>query len=427
MKAHDIYTLIKNNKLEISTDSRQIGPNTLYVGLKGDNHDGNAYAASALESGAQYAIIDNPEFKQGDRTIFVEDSYKTLQELAHIHRMQFTIPILVIGGSNGKTTTKELISAVLSKKYAVHTTKGNLNNHIGVPLTLLSTPATTEIGIIEIGANHANEHTELMKIVEPTHVLVTNNGADHLEGFGSVAGVRAANKEIYDWARQHNAVIFVNKEIADLSEDTIGTNRILYPTNEYNSASDMYASVNYNNSLIKTQLVGSLNELNILAAIAVGEYFNIPMNDMINACAEYVPTLKRSQLIVKDSTHIILDCYNANPSSMELSLRDFFKASLGHKRIVIVGDMLEIGETEQDEHLETLNQIKNNMTEGDTVLCVGPVFSVFKDQFTFLFFTTSNDASVEFSNLDISDSYIFLKASRGIKLEEVINKKIALS
>ncbi len=426
MNAQEIYTLIKNNNLVISTDSRVIGPNTIYIGLKGDIHDGNAYAISALESGAQYAIIDNVQCKQGEKMILVEDTYKTLQELAHIHRAQFSIPVVVIGGSNGKTTTKELIAAVLGKKYIVHTTKGNLNNHIGVPLTLLSMPITTEIGIIEIGANHANEHAELMKIVEPTHVLVTNNGSDHLEGFGSVEGVRAANKEIYDWAREHNAVIFVNKEIADLSEDTINTNRILYPTSEYKSTSDIYAGVIYNNSLIKTQLVGSLNELNILAAVAVGEYFKVSIDDMISAFAEYVPTLKRSQLIMQDSANIILDCYNANPSSMELSLRDFFKASAGHKRIVIVGDMLEIGETEKDAHFEILNQIKKNMTEGDTVLCVGPIFSIFKDQFPFLFFANSNNASEIFNNLDIVDSYIFLKASRGIKLEDVINKKFTI-
>lgn len=426
MKSADIYTLIKERNLSVSTDSRTAGPGTIYIGLKGDLHDGNSYAGDAIKQGAEYAVVDNSKYKKDDRIILVDDSYKTLQELAHIHRMQFSIPILVIGGSNGKTTTKELISAVLSKKHLVHTTKGNLNNHVGVPLTLLSMPITTEIGIIEIGANHPGEHAELMKIVEPTHVLVTNNGADHLEGFGSVEGVRAANKEIYDWAHAKHATIFVNKEIVDLCEDTKNMNRVLYPIGDYKSSSDMYAAVTYNNIVIKTQLVGSLNELNILAAIAVGEYFKVPMEQMTEAFAGYVPTLKRSQLIVQGSTNVVLDCYNANPSSMELSLRDFFKVSNGHKRIIIIGDMLEIGETEQVAHLEVLNQIKDNIKEDDMVLCVGPVLCTFKDKFLFQFFQNSDDASETFNRLDLNNSYVFLKASRGIKLENVINKKIAL-
>lgn len=426
MKSADIYTLIKENNLSISTDSRIAGPGTIYIGLKGDVHDGNSYASDAIRQGAEYAVIDNQEYYKDDRTILVEDSYKTLQELAHIHRLKFSIPILVIGGSNGKTTTKELVSAVLSKKYSVHMTKGNLNNHIGVPLTILSMPATTEIGIIEIGANHPGEHADLMKIVEPTHVLVTNNGADHLEGFGSIEGVRTANKEIYDWARERGITIFVNKGIVDLCEDTENVNRVLYPMSDYKSSSDIYAAVTYDNTLIKTQLVGSLNELNILAAIAVGEYFKIPIAQMVEAFAEYTPTLKRSQLIVQGTTKIVLDCYNANPSSMELSLQDFFKLSNGYKRIVIIGDMLETGETEQVVHLEILNQVKNSIAENDVVLCVGPVFFTFKNDFSFQFFQNSNDAGEIFNELDLSDSYVFLKASRGITLENVVNKKIAL-
>jgi UDP-N-acetylmuramoyl-tripeptide--D-alanyl-D-alanine ligase len=287
-------------------------------------------------------------------------------------------------------------------------------------------PATTEIGIIEIGANHPGEHADLMKIVEPTHVLVTNNGADHLEGFGSIEGVRTANKEIYDWARERGITIFVNKGIVDLCEDTENTNRVLYPMSDYKSSSDIYAAVTYDNTLIKTQLVGSLNELNILAAIAVGEYFKIPIAQMVEAFAEYMPTLKRSQLIVQGTTKIVLDCYNANPSSMELSLQDFFKLSNGYKRIIIIGDMLETGETEQIVHLEILNQVKNSIAENDVVLCVGPVFFTFKNDFSFQFFQNSNDAGEIFNELDLSDSYVFLKASRGITLENVVNKKIAL-
>lgn len=426
MNAAQLYTLITNKKLSISTDSRTIQLQTIYFGLRGDVFDGNSFAGAAINNGAEYAVIDNPEYKGDDRYIVVDDSYKILQEIAQIHRKNFSIPILVIGGSNGKTTTKELITAVLSKKYIVHTTKGNLNNYIGVPLTLLAMKQNTEIAVIEIGANRPVEHTELMNIVQPTHVLVTNNGADHLEGFGSLAGVRKANKEIYDWARDNGAVIFVNKNITDLYQDTEGANRIAYPTGEYLGASDLYAGIQYGETKIQTQLVGSLNELNILSAVAVGEYFDVPMNDMVDAFAQYVPTLKRSQLLQYGSTNVILDCYNANPSSMGLSLQDFFKTSENKKRVVIVGDMLELGQIQYDAHREILELISSNISTDDVVMCVGPVFSKFNNEVPFSFFQTSKDAQDFFNNLDTDSAYIFLKASRGIKLEEVIQKKFPL-
>jgi UDP-N-acetylmuramoyl-tripeptide--D-alanyl-D-alanine ligase len=425
MNASEIYNLISERKLIVSTDSRSINPDTIYFALKGDVFDGNEFANNALQSGAQYAVIDNPLFhKDDEKYILVADVQETLQEVANLYRKEFSIPIVAIGGSNGKTTTKELVSAVLSKKYKVHTTTGNLNNHVGVPLTLLSMPRDTEIAVIEIGANHAGEHTVLMNCVAPTHALVTNNGADHLEGFGSLEGVRSANREVYDWVRAHTGTVFVNREITDLMEDSDGLHRIVYPVGDYASASDMYAGISYNGTIIKTQLVGSLNELNILAAVAVGEQFDVPMNDIVSACADYTPKLKRSQLIQQGTTTFIMDCYNANPSSMELSLRDFFKTTIGKQRITIVGDMRELGETENELHLEILDLIQQNVQPTDKIIIAGPVFYQFRESYPFSFFLTSSDARTYFESLDLSDAFVFLKASRGTKLEVVVENVI---
>lgn len=425
MNASEIYNLISERKLIVSTDSRSVNSDTIYFALKGDVFDGNEFANNALQSGAQYAVIDNPLFhKDDEKYILVADVQEVLQNVANLYRKEFSIPIVAIGGSNGKTTTKELVSAVLSKKYKIHTTTGNLNNHVGVPLTLLSMSRDTELAVIEIGANHASEHTMLMNMIEPTHVLVTNNGADHLEGFRSLAGVRSANKEIYDWVRAHTGTVFVNKEISDLIEDSEGLNRIAYPTKNYSSDSDIYAGVIYDGTKIKTQLVGSLNELNILAAVAVGEEFNVPMSDIVFACEGYEPKLKRSQLIQQGSTTFIMDCYNANPSSMELSLRDFFKTTVGKRRITIVGDMRELGETENELHLEILNLIQQNSQPADKIIIAGPVFYQFRESYPFSFFPTSSDARTYFESLDLSDAFVFLKASRGTKLEVVVESVI---
>jgi UDP-N-acetylmuramoyl-tripeptide--D-alanyl-D-alanine ligase len=256
--------------------------------------------------------------------------------------------------------------------------------------------------------------------------LVTNNGADHLEGFGSLEGVRSANREVYDWVRAHTGTVFVNREITNLMEDSDGLHRIVYPVGDYSSSSDMYAGISYNEMIIKTQLVGSLNELNILAAVAVGEQFDVPMSAIVSACADYTPKLKRSQLIQQGTTNIILDCYNANPSSMELSLRDFFKTTIGKQRITIVGDMRELGKTENELHREMLDLIKNNVQETDTVIIVGPVFWQFRSEYPFHFFQTSLDAQEYFQSLNLENTYVFLKASRGTKLETVIEKTITI-
>lgn len=416
----EIYNLITEHNLSIVTDTRKIVPNSIFVALVGEKFDGNDFAENALEQGASFALVSNPKFVGNEKMIRVDDTLKTLQEIARIHRETFSIPVLVIGGSNGKTTTKELITAVLGKKYRVHMTEGNLNNHIGVPLTLLAMPRDTQIAVIEIGANHIGEHAELLHIVQPTHVLVTNNGQDHLEGFGSISGVRTANKEIFDWAKQYRAEIFVNKNIVDLVDDSSGGDVISYPEKEFTGISKITAGGNYNGVAIKSNLFGSFNEANILASIAVGEYFKVSLSDISNAISEYEPTLKRSQIIERDNYILIMDCYNANPSSMELSLKDVFQSFRDREKIIIVGDMFELGDQSLHFHQEILQLIQGNAQENDAIICIGNDFSYYQEKFPFQFFKTTTEAKVFFESLDKNRKVIFMKGSRGMKLEEIL-------
>ena len=418
MEIIPLYNLLQ--KQGFSTDTRSITEGQIFIALQGETFDGNTLAINALEQGASYALIDNPHYKTDERCILVENTLTTLQELAKIHRKHFSIPILVIGGSNGKTTTKELVHAVLSKKYTTHTTSGNLNNNIGVPMTILNMKANTEIAVIEIGANHPGEHRELMDILAPTHVLITNNGADHLEGFESLAGVRKANKEIYDWAHTHHAHAFVNQHIDDLGEDSNNLSRTVYPMSPYESTSSLYASIRYNGLDFTSSLFGSYNEANMLAALAIGEYFEVPLSDIQSAIAEYVPTLKRSQVIQKDDYTLIVDCYNANPTSMSLALRDFAHTSPTGKRIFVIGDMLEMGSEESRLHKEILDLTQSIADPHDIVWCVGPRFGMYKNDFPFAFFNSAADAQKIFTTLDLAGKIVFLKASRGIRLEDIL-------
>jgi UDP-N-acetylmuramoyl-tripeptide--D-alanyl-D-alanine ligase len=426
MSASDFYALISDKDFTISTDTRTIQPGDIFFALKGEQLDGHEYAQTALDKGAAYAVISNAQYNTSDRCILVEDTLVFLQELAKLHRKRFSIPIIAIGGSNGKTTTKELLHAVLSKKYSVHTTKGNLNNDIGVPLTILGLKKEHTLAIIEVGANHPKEHVVLMHIVCPTHILVTNNGADHLEGFGSLEGVRSANKEIFDEGKHMNAYAFVNKDHPDLLEDSNGMDRTLYPESDVEKHSDLYAGVVYKDVLFKSQLFGSYNEENILAALTVGEYFNVPLEDCKDAIKAYSPTLKRSQVIKHGSCKIILDCYNANPTSMELSLKDFFKTAPIGNRLIMIGDMLEVGSTEHEAHRNILSLVQKSSQSRDHIMCVGPRFNAFKDEYPFLFFIDSTMAREHFNTLSLTDTTLFLKASRGIRLEDVIKEKISL-
>ncbi len=422
----EVYDRIKNTLYAVSTDTRNLSPGSVFFALTGDTFDGNTYTQEALEKGASWVIVDNPDYQINDRCMLVENVLETLQNIAQIHRKSYSIPIIAIGGSNGKTTTKELIHTVLSKKYAVHTTKGNLNNHIGVPLTLLQLTDDTDIAVIEVGANHPQEHSRLMELVAPTHVLVTNNGADHLEGFGNLDGVRRANAEIYTYAKTRDATIFVNKTISDLVEDSLCEKQYLYPTKPWVGTSTITTSITYDGALINSQLFGAYNESNILAAIAVGEYFDIPLPDIRDAIQTYTPTLKRSQVLHVDSLTVVLDCYNANPSSMELALRDFIQTTPAGNRIVVIGDMLEMGTEESRVHKEILALVQKISDTKDIIICVGPRFGIYTNEFPFMFFETTTSAAKYIEKLTLTNMYMFLKASRGIKLEDVIKEKISL-
>ncbi len=420
MNSEELYTLLSKGRISLSTDTRTLREGDVYLALKGEQFDGHAFVEDALTKGARMAIVDQNLSLHDERIICVTDTKKTLRELAMIHRQQFSIPIIAIGGSNGKTTTKELVTAVLGTTYNVHSTKGNFNNDIGVPLTILAMTGESEIAVIEIGANHPGEHAVLMEIVAPTHVLVTNNGADHLEGFGTLEGVRLANKEIYDWAKTHHIHAFVDKTIADLVEDSEGIERTLYPTTQYNSVKGLTASLNYDGVLYESQLFGSFNEINIIAAITIGTFFKASTESIREAVKNYTPTLKRSQIINHDNYTLVLDCYNANPTSMELSLKDFLSISSAGNRILVIGDMFELGASEQAAHHDMLDVIKNTTDAADTVLCVGPRFSQFKEEYPFNFFPTTDEARLFFTALPISGKYIFVKGSRGIHVEDVV-------
>lgn len=423
-----LYELISKIDFTICTDTRKLTPGDIYVGIKGDHFDGNSFATEALDKGASYVITQDPSYQNGnDKIIVVEDTKECLKELAHIHRKQCNFPIIAIGGSNGKTTTKELVSSVLSKKYRVHTTEGNLNNDIGVPLTLLEIKKDlTDIAVIEVGANHPGEHKELIAIVEPTHLLVTNNGADHLEGFGSLEGVRKANTELYDWAKMNGATIFVNKELMDLVQDSTCEKQYLYPDTPWQSTSTLLASLNYNGTPINSLLFGRYNEPNILAAIAIGKYFDISIDAIKEAIETYQPTLKRSQIIKKDSTTIVLDCYNANPTSMEKAIIDFAAHTPAGKRVFVIGDMLEMGEVEKKVHSDIIELLKKTVEPNDQTILVGPRFKILEAKAPFTFFETTEDAQKYFETLFLDEKHILLKASRGIKIEEVIKEKAPL-
>lgn len=420
MSLHELYTRIQEEGLRACTDTRAITSQCFFAALRGERFDGNDYAQEALERGASFALVDSENLQDIPRCVYVQDVLQTLQELARMHRQSFDIPVIAIGGSNGKTTTRALIAEVLKKKYVVHHTQGNLNNHIGVPLTLLAMSRDTECAVIEIGANHEGEHTALLGIVEPTHVLVTNNGFDHLEGFGSPEGVRRANKEIYDWALTHNASIFVHAQHPDLIEDSSGGVRVVYPTSSVLALpNSLYAGVVYHDLDIISKLYGSYNIENIHAAICAGETFGVSTGDIADAIRNMEPDATRSRIIMHSNHTLVLDCYNANPSSMKASLEHMFSIA-DTRKIIFVGDMLELGAYASRFHEDMLEYIKKSMHSDDVVVCVGATMCEFKNQYPFYFFADTASAKELYDSLDKSHCIVFLKGSRGIALERLL-------
>jgi UDP-N-acetylmuramoyl-tripeptide--D-alanyl-D-alanine ligase len=424
MQIESIYSIYKNHPL-ISIDNRKIEPGCIFVGIKGERFDGNSFAKSALEAGAAYAVIDDKEFYIDERTLLVEDSLIALQQLAHLHRQTFQIPFIAICGSNGKTTTKELTHAVLSTTYKTFATKGNLNNHIGVPLTLLSMPPETEIAVIEIGANHLHETYELCKIAAPDFGVVTNNGKDHLEGFGNIENVIKANAELFDWLRKNQGTAFVNTNYPDLVKAAEGVKQLTYGSEASNdfvfkSVPGIYAGIENkkNGSILTSQLFGEFNCDNIATAAHIALHFKVPESNIREAVKNYSPGMNRSQILVKNDITFYVDCYNANPSSMQLALESFANSAISPKG-VILGDMLELGEYSEKEHAIIIDQLKS--LQLDKVILIGKCFGRLKDQIDCIHFNSTEEAKAWFDKQNFNGWSLLLKGSRGYTLEKLIN------
>ena len=388
MSIIDLYDLFIHNP-QITTDSRNCPKGSIFFALKGDKFDGNQYAGKALASGCVYAVIDNPDYYIGERTILVDNVLKTLQQLAHHHRKVLGLPIIGITGTNGKTTTKELLAAVLSTKFNLLYTEGNFNNHIGVPLTLLRLTHDHEMAVIEMGASHPGDIKELVDIVHPNYGIITNVGRAHLEGFGSFEGVIRTKGELYDYIRRSKGKIFIKKENEYLQSIAKGIEQITYGNGDDAFASgqvvscDPFLVFNWKQQgklhTVETHMIGSYNLDNVLAAVAVGRFFKIPAERISRAIAAYEPTNNRSQFKKTDNNELIIDAYNANPSSMKVALDNFITMPVQPKAIIL-GDMRELGPTSDELHAEVVEQIKKG--QFDKVVLCGAHFSKVGKEFS---------------------------------------------
>ena len=413
------------NCSSVSTDTRKIEKDSLFVALKGENFDANTFAKEALEKGAKFVIIDNPNYKIDERTLLVEDSLIALQELAKYHRAYLGLPIIALTGSNGKTTTKELIHAVLSKKYNTLATIGNLNNHIGVPLTLLRFTKETEIGIVEMGANHQKEIEFLCEIAQPDYGYITNFGKAHLEGFGGVEGVIKGKSEMYDYLRNKEKIVFINLDDAIQKEKATGIKQFSFGLNESKvdvkidkvEANPM-VKITYNNHTINSHLIGIYNANNINAAITIGNYFKVSDEQIKDAIENYIPENNRSQLLQKNGNEIILDAYNANPSSMWAAITNFIQLENNHK-IAVLGDMFELGEESLSEHEKIIALL---ISESNiTTYFIGKYFYANQVQNSHIkFFENFENFATFFKENQPKESLILIKGSRGMALEKTL-------
>lgn len=419
----DIYNLYHNHPV-ICTDTRNITEKCIFFCLKGENFNGNTFAPQALEKGASYVIVDDKEYVLNKQCIYVKNVLHTLQALAQYHRKKLNIPIIGITGSNGKTTTKELINAVLSSQYNVFATHGNLNNHIGVPLSLLSINKDVEIAIIEMGANHPHEIDFLCSIALPTMGLITNIGKAHLEGFHTIGTIIETKTALFKSVKQRDGQLFVNKDDDLLLSHATGSTLITYGKHtdaDYNGIllpDELVCKVllTKSNTLISTQLIGNYNFYNIMAAIAVGGYFNVSQTNIQTSLANYKPTNSRSQILNVGTNTIILDAYNANPSSMEVALHNF--SSLKSKnKIIILGDMKELGIASVEEHQHIVNLI--NELRFSNVILVGSDFKKTHNH-NINTFESYEEASVFLSQNKPQYSMILIKGSRTMKMERFL-------
>lgn len=424
MEPKQLYKLFRESE-GICTDSRKTKEGQLFFALSGQNFNGNEFAQQAISQGASYAVIDKQEFRKNEQYIVVPDVLKSLQELGQYHRIKLGIPVIAITGSNGKTTTKELISTVLQKKFNVSYTQGNLNNHIGVPLTLLTFTRETEIGVVEMGANHEHEIEQLCRIAQPDFGIITNIGKAHLEGFGSYEGVIRAKNELYEFCKINGKKVFVHGNDELLMKLSSEINRIIYGSSDSFEisgsivSSDPCLSLQWKNQLINSQLVGEYNFPNLMAAVALGSYFKIKPDEINEAISNYSPQNNRSQLKKTSHNTLYIDAYNANPSSMELSILNFSKIK-GQKKILILGDMFELGESSATEHQKILDLVASLKFE--KAFFIGKHFYSLKNSFvhTADFFPTTDELNQFLTQKQISGYDILLKASRGIQLERAL-------
>lgn len=414
----------------ICTDTRTISKDSLFFALKGENFNANTFADEALKLGAAYVIIDEVEYNNSDKHLLVSDVLKTLQDLATYHRQQLNIPVIGLTGSNGKTTTKELIKAVLAEQFQVFATKGNLNNHIGVPLSILSIHPAIEIAVIEMGANHQKEIEFLCHIAQPTHGLITNVGLAHLEGFGGFEGVKKGKGELYDYLANHQGCIFVNAANTNLMEmaGKVKAKQIIYYNNKHrNMVSgnllqtdpliDFEWSFAGQNHKSHANLTGVYNFENILAAISIGCFFNISSEKINHGLANYYPTNNRSQLSKTERNTVICDFYNANPSSMNAAINNLHKLSANSK-IAILGDMFELGKESAEQHQKIIELALAQ--HFNITIFIGHHFNEFSKKYDALFFESREDAQTYLAQQNWTDTLILLKGSRGMALEKLL-------
>ncbi|OCB77520.1 UDP-N-acetylmuramoyl-tripeptide--D-alanyl-D-alanine ligase [Flavobacterium piscis] len=424
MNIQDIHNLFLQCK-SVSIDTRKIEKDSMFFAIKGENFDANTFAVKALELGALFVVVDNASYVIDERTILVENSLESLQALAKFHRDYLKLPIIALTGSNGKTTTKELINVVIAKKYKTKATVGNLNNHIGVPLTLLSFTKDTEIGIVEMGANHKKEIEFLCEIAQPDFGYITNFGKAHLEGFGGVEGVIQGKSEMYEYLAKNDKLVFVNLEDPIQIEKSAGIKSFTFGINNANAdlkinsiKANPFVVIDYDNFSVESHLIGLYNANNINAAIAIGYYFKVEEEDMKQAIETYIPENNRSQLLRIDSNQIILDAYNANPSSMAVAITNFLQLE-NQNKVMILGDMFELGDESKQEHKLIVDSLLNqNKSE---CYLIGKSFYENKvAQENIQFFETFDAFVAHLKTIHFKDNTILIKGSRGMALERTL-------
>lgn len=415
MKIEDLYKIYLKNFL-VDTDTRKIRKGTIYFALKGENFNGNTFAEEALKKGAILSVVDEKKYANSNHIILVDNALSTLQELAAYHRLQLNIPIIGLTGSNGKTTTKELINAILSTSYKTTATLGNLNNHIGVPLTLLSMTIETEIGIVEMGANHHKEIDFLCSIAKPDYGYITNFGKAHLEGFGSIEGVIEAKSEMYRYLQNYSKTAFVNPNDKIQLERTKQIERILFDIDSIKYIEvNPFVKISYNNLDIQTNLIGLYNFSNISAAITIGNFFKVPIDKIKKALKNYFPTNNRSQIIKTENNTIILDAYNANPTSM-LAAIDNFNTINSEEKTIVLGDMFELGITSNKEH-QLIADYVSNLKITHRIL-IGELFYATNTPCTK--FKTLEEAFNHLKTIKPINNHLLIKGSRGMALEKLL-------